>query len=227
MPLTRVLIAHTSDLVREGLRAILEAHGEELLVCGAAATPSVLLDLVVSLRPDVVLLDSSVDDGGTEIYDSLTRVSGAAVLVLADCHREMQLMGYFHRGASGVLGISSAPSEIVRAILQVRHGGISLGQQAASTLIGLLERVGTLLRDPRLARLTPTQELILKLVAEGETSAKIASRLGLAEKTIRNYLSRIYGKLQVNGRVSAVAYLERNDKSHFELKARAHTSRVG
>jgi len=100
--------------------------------------------------------------------------------------------------------------ELVRAIRTVGKGDSLLDPAVTSTVLDRLRKGKHLLTDEKLARLSPQEERILALIADGKTNGAIGENLGLAEKTVKNYVSSILSKLEVARRAEAAAYLARH-----------------
>jgi DNA-binding NarL/FixJ family response regulator len=201
----RVVLVDDHPMFRYGLRAALDGSAE-VEVVGEASDGAGLLALVERARADVVLTDLDMPgvDGYTAIRDLLARFPDLPVLVLTMHADDDAVLGGLRAGARGYLLKGAERDEIVRAILTVAGGGAVYGAQVG-------RRVTELLRQPReptarpFPELTPREEDILALVAQGLGNHAIAGRLLLSEKTVRNNVSTILVKLQVPDRAAAVA----------------------
>jgi DNA-binding NarL/FixJ family response regulator len=113
-------------------------------------------------------------------------------------------------GASGYVLKQVKSGELVNAIRAVGEGKSLLDPEVTSAVLDRLRRGKHLLKDEKLARLSPQEERILSLVADGSTNREIGEQLNLAEKTVKNYVSSILSKLEVARRAEAAAYLARH-----------------
>jgi DNA-binding NarL/FixJ family response regulator len=202
----RILVVDDHDLVRRGLRALLEGQ-DGLEVVGEAATAGMALVAVDEHRPDVVLLDVLLPDGsGIDVCRRLReRHPDVRVLFLTSSDDEQVLFDAIVAGAAGFLLKQSADTDVVSAVRQVAAGG-SLLDPAVTERV--LRRVRATARgeDPVLAQLTPQELRVLELLTEGGTNREIAGQLGLAEKTVKNYVSAILGKLGMRRRTEAAVW---------------------
>ncbi|HEX8858775.1 MAG TPA: response regulator transcription factor [Actinomycetes bacterium] len=207
----RVMLVDDHDIVRDGIRALLE-HAEDLVVCAQAATMRRAVTQADRSLPDVVLMDVRLPDGsGVEA----TREIRAAhpdirVLMLTSFADDQALFASILAGASGYVLKQINAEELLRAVRTVAGGGSLLDPGVTGQVLARLRAGKQLLRDERLARLSAQEERILGLVAEGLTNRQIGERLGLAEKTVKNYMSSVLAKLRVGRRAEAAAYLARH-----------------
>jgi len=201
----KVLIVDDHDIVRQGL-AMLLARQEDLLVVGEAGTAAQAVKKAEDLEPDVVVLDIRLPDGSgveacREIRDNNKNIK---VLMLTSYSDDEAVMGAIMAGASGYLLKEIRSREIVDAIRTVGEGRSLLDP---SVTVGVLERVRRGREEDPLAQLTEQEHRILELIAEGCTNLEIAGEVNLSDKTVKNYVSNILGKLEVSRRSQAAAFL--------------------
>ena len=201
----KVLIVDDHDIVRQGL-AMLLARQEDLLVVGEAGTAAQAVKKAGDLEPDVVVLDIRLPDGSgveacREIRDNNKHIK---VLMLTSYSNDEAVMGTIMAGASGYLLKEIRSQEIVDAIRTVGEGRSLLDP---SVTVGVLERVRWGLEEDPLAQLTEQEHRILELIADGCTNREIAGEVNLSDKTVKNYVSNILGKLEVSWRSQAAAFL--------------------
>lgn len=194
-----VFIADDHAIVRDGLRALLEAN-PAVTVVGDAADGREAVVQVLSMKPDVVVMDISMPglDGISatgRILDSLPQVQ---VIVLSMIGTPEHISRAFQAGARGYLLKESAGREVLDAVLSVYAGNVYLSQPVLNTLIAdyLQCRQQSENKGP-LECLSEREREILKLVVEGKTSAEIAEMLFLSPKTVESYRSRMMHKLDV------------------------------
>jgi DNA-binding NarL/FixJ family response regulator len=199
----RVVLADDHPMYRFGLRAVLDAS-PEVVVVGEAADGAELLALVARHAPDVVLTDLSMPTlSGTAAIDELTRRHpGVGVLVLTMHEDDLSLFTALRAGARGYLLKGADRDEIVRAVLAVAGGDAVYGGAVARRVVDSLTGVA---RTPVLPELTGREREVLELLAVGLPTGQIARRLALSDKTVRNHVSAVLTKLQVPDRAAAVA----------------------
>lgn len=207
----RVMIVDDHEVVRQGVRALLESSGD-IDVCGEAGTVVDSVDVAGRTRPDVVVMDVRLADGsGIEACREIrARHPETAVIMLTSFSDDEALFASIMAGASGFVLKQVRGGDLVRSIHAVASGQSLLDPAVTAPVLDRLRKGKHLLRDEKLARLSPQEERILTLVAEGKTNKQIAVDLKLAEKTVKNYVSNILMKLEVARRAEAAAYLARH-----------------
>ncbi len=198
----RVLIADDNAEFRAGLRGLVEAQ-PDLVIVGEAATGEATLALAARLQPDIVLMDLQMPDlNGIEATRRLTAASPhIGVLVVTMSEDNDSIFAAMRAGARGYLLKGSRKAETLRAIRAVAGGEAIFSAAIARRLMGFFAAVRPL--PPAFPTLTEREREVLSLVAQGRGNQEIADRLFLSLKTVRNHLSGIYGKLQVADRTQA------------------------
>jgi DNA-binding NarL/FixJ family response regulator len=200
----RVALADDHPMYRFGLRAVLDAS-PEVEVVGEASDGAELLAVVAECRPDVVLTDLSMPrlSGAAAIDELSRRHPGLGVLVLTMHEDDASLFGALRAGARGYLLKGANREEIVRAVLAVAGGDAVYGGAVARRVVDALTGTGS--RAPAFPELTERERQVLELLAAGLATGRIAQRLALSDKTVRNHVSAVLTKLQVPDRSAAVA----------------------
>ena len=204
-PKLKVLIVDDHDIVRKGL-AMLISRQEGLSVVAEAGTVAEAVEKAQKSVPDVVVMDIRLPDGtGIEASrDIRDENADIKVLMLTSHSGEEAVMGSIMAGASGYL-LKEVPSqEIVDAIRRVGAGQSLLDPTVTA---GVLERVRRGKEEDVLAQLTGQEQKILELIAEGQTNRAIAGQVNLSDKTVKDHVSTILGKLEVSRRSQAAAFL--------------------
>jgi two-component system, NarL family, response regulator DevR len=205
--MVRVMLVDDHEVVRQGLRAMIEAHEDMEVVAEAGDAEEALLR-ARSYKPDVVVMDVRMPgrSGVEACRDIRAEHPDMAVLMLTSFSDDQALFDSIMAGAAGYVLKQIRGNDLVDGIRRV-GAGESLLDPAVTARV--LERVRNPKgdEDPRLARLTPTESRILDLIAEGMTNREIGDRIHLAEKTVKNYVSTILNKLQVARRAEAAAYV--------------------
>src|SRR6266487_2327622 len=212
MPL-RVVLVDDHEVVRNGIKSLLE-ETPDVSVVGEAGTVKDAIARVEWARPDVVIMDVRLPDGsGIEATREIrAKLPKTQVLMLTSFADDEALFASIMAGASGYVLKQIKGGDLVRAIRAVGQGQSLLDPAVTKGVLDRLRRGKHLLKDEKLARLSPQEERILGLVANGRTNRQIGEELGLAEKTVKNYVSSILAKLEVARRAEAAAYLARQDR---------------
>jgi DNA-binding NarL/FixJ family response regulator len=196
----RVFVADDHAVVRDGLRALLEAQ-PDIQVVGDAADGRETVRLTVELRPDVVVVDLAMPElNGLEATQRIhEQCPSSRVIILSMYATTEHIYQALQAGARGYLLKEAAGAEVIDAVRQVHAGHRYLSRKISETVLTdyLRQRQPGEAESP-LARLSPREREIIQLVAEGKTSAEIAARLSLSPKTVETYRSRLMGKLGIN-----------------------------
>ena len=208
-----VFLLDDHEIVRRGLADLLEAE-DDIVVVGEAATAAQALTQVPALLPDVAVLDVRLPDGdGVSVCRDLrSQFPDLACLMLTSFADDEALFGAIMAGASGYLLKQVSGVDLVGAIRTLAAGGSLLDPKATQLVLERL-RKGAEPEDPRFASLSPQEKRILELIADGLTNRQIGAEMYLAEKTVKNYVSSILAKLNLERRAQAAAYVARI-KSH-------------
>jgi two-component system response regulator DevR len=211
VPPLRVMLVDDHEVVRNGIRAMLQAE-DDIVVTAEAGTVRDAIDEADRARPDVVVMDVRLADGsGIEATREIRALHPATrVLMLTSFADDEALFASIMAGASGYVLKQVHAGDLVRAIRSVGAGESLLDPAVTTSVLDRLRRGKHLMRDEKLARLSPQEERILGLVADGRTNREIGEELHLAEKTVKNYVSSILSKLEVARRAEAAAYLARH-----------------
>ena len=202
----RVVLADDHQLMREGLRALLEKRGFEIV--GEAPDGRAAVKLARKLSPHVVVMDVAMRDlNGIEAARQIvSEAPGVRVLALS-MHRDRQFVArMLEAGASGYLLKDDAAAELARAIREVAEGRTYLSPKIAGIVVAdYVER----LREGRevgCAELTPREREVLQLVAEGHTMRKVAKELSLSVKTVETHRRHIMDKLNIHTAAGLTRY---------------------
>jgi DNA-binding NarL/FixJ family response regulator len=202
----RILLADDHAVVREGLKALINAQ-PDMEVVGEASDGRSACELAVKMLPDVVVMDISMPDlGGTEATELIRRTC-PNVRVLALTVHEVE--GYLRRmievGASGYILKRAAAEDLVRAIREVASGAVYIDPKVAAQMVAGL--VGPLARPGRSeSELTEREVEVIKLLARGHINREIAEQLDLSVKTIEVHKARALEKLGLHSRADLVHY---------------------
>jgi two-component system response regulator DevR len=198
----RVFLLDDHEVVRQGLRALLESHGD-IEVVGESGLAAEAMARIPALRPDVAVLDARLPDGsGIEVCRSVRAIDPSVkALILTSYDDDEALFAAIMAGAAGYVLKEITGQDLVGAVRQVAAGNSLIDPSLTARV---LERV----RNPpgiapELAGLTEQELKLLALIAEGLTNRQIGERMFLAEKTVKNYVSSILAKLGLERRTQA------------------------
>jgi DNA-binding NarL/FixJ family response regulator len=210
-PPLRVMLVDDHEIVRDGIKAMLDAE-DDVVVTAQAGTVREAIDEAHRTRPDVVVMDVRLADGsGIEATREIRADHpDTRVLMLTSFADDEALFASIMAGASGYVLKQVKSGDLLRAIRAVGAGDSLLDPSVTSAVLDRLRKGKHLMKDEKLARLSPQEERILTLVADGRTNREIGDELNLAEKTVKNYVSSILSKLEVARRAEAAAYLARH-----------------
>ena len=210
-PPLRVMLVDDHEVVRAGIRALIQST-DDIVVTAEAASVREAIDEADRSRPDVVVMDVRLADGsGIEATREIrARHPKTRVVMLTSFADDEALFASIMAGASGYVLKQVKGNELLRAIRLVGKGESLLDPAVTNAVLERLRKGKHLLKDEKLARLSPQEERILALVSEGKTNREIGEELRLAEKTVKNYVSSILSKLEVARRAEAAAYLARH-----------------
>jgi DNA-binding NarL/FixJ family response regulator len=200
----RVVVADDHPVVRDGLRALIEASSGIELV-GEATNGDEAVEMARRLRPDVVLMDLAMPGrNGIEATREIASDGAAvAVLILTMFADDESIFAAMRAGARGYLLKDAGHDEMRRAIAGVGRGEAIFGAGVAQRMVGFFARARELGVQP-FPELTDREREVLEEIAQGASNPAIAARLGLSVKTVRNHVSTILGKLMVVDRAQAI-----------------------
>ena len=203
-----VFLVDDHEVVRRGLIDLLGSD-PDLEVIGEAGTAAQAMAQIPALRPDVAVLDVRLPDGnGIELCrDLLSAMPDLRCLMLTSFTSDEAMLDAILAGASGYVVKDIKGMELARAIKEVGAGRSLLDNRAAAALMSKLR--GAAERTDPLSGLTDHEKVLLNLLGEGLTNKQIAARMFLAEKTVKNYVSRLLAKLGMERRTQAAVFVSK------------------
>ena len=207
----RILLVDDHEIVRDGVKSLIDAN-DDLTVVGEAGSVKEAIAQAERTKPDVVVMDVRLADGsGIEATREIrARLEKTQVLMLTSFADDEALFASIMAGAAGYVLKQIRGGELIHAIREVGAGRSLLDPEVTRSVLDRLRKGKHLMKDEKLARLSPQEERILELIAAGKTNKEVGEELGLAEKTVKNYVSSILSKLEVARRAEAAAYLARH-----------------
>jgi DNA-binding NarL/FixJ family response regulator len=208
-----VFLVDDHEVVCRGLIELLSVD-PDLDVIGQAGSVAEAMVKIPALRPDVAVLDVRLPDGnGIELCrDLLSRMPDLRCLMLTSFTSDEAMLDAILAGASGYVVKDIKGMELARAIKDVGAGRSLLDNRAAAALMAKLR--GAAGRSDPLSGLTEQERVLLGLLGEGLTNKQIAARMFLAEKTVKNYVSRLLAKLGMERRTQAAVFVSKLDQQH-------------
>lgn len=203
----RVLLCDDHEIVRRGLRSLLEAESD-LVVVGEAADAAQAVAVADEVQPDVVIMDvrMSGSSGIEACRDIRSAHPDIRVVMLTSFADDEALFTSIMAGASGYLLKQVVGNDIVAAVRKVAEGQSLLDPHVTNRVLDRL-RHGSSSPHEGTNELTPREHTILDLVAEGMTNRDIGARVHLTEKTVKNYVSTILSKLGLSRRAEVAAFI--------------------
>jgi DNA-binding NarL/FixJ family response regulator len=208
----RVLIVDDHDLFRTGLRNLLEEQG--VLIAGEAGTGQEAVRIVREVAPDVVVMDLNMPEmGGVEATRHITAIAPLTrVVMLTISDQDSDVMDAILAGACGYLLKDASIQDLVAGIRAAARGESLISPHIAAKV---LQRVRATSAQPEIAEtiraeLSEREIEVLKLIANGKDNALIAAELHISPKTVKNHISNILMKLQIDNRIQAAVYAVRS-----------------
>ena len=206
----RILIADDHEVVRIGLAALLDAQ-PGLEVVAQAGSGDEAVRLARQHRPDVVVMDIRMPGSGIDACREITGAADGVPVIMLTSHADSEaLFASIDAGASGYVLKRIGSSELIDAVRTVARGGSLLDPAITRSVLDRLRNASRLEEAGAFADLTEQERRVLAHIANGASNREIAERMGLAEKTVRNYVSSLLAKLALESRSQAAAYAIRN-----------------
>lgn len=213
----RILLVDDHEVVRLGLKTLLEKH-PDLEIVAEAATAREAVDRTKAHKPDVVVMDIRLKGGsGIEACEEITaKYPATKVIMLTSYAEDEMLFSAIRAGAAGYVLKQIGGEDLVRAIEAIGRGEALLDPAVTQRVFQEVRKAAREEEASAFAELTQQEMHVLQLVSEGRTNRQIAEMLYLGEGTVRNYVSSILSKLNVRNRAEAAAYaVEHNLKDYL------------
>ena len=203
----RILLVDDHEVVRLGLKALIDHHAE-MNVVAEAATAADAVRKALSYKPDIVVLDIRLGDGSgiDTCREITTQLPNTKVIMLTSYAEDEVLFAAIRAGAVGYVLKQSGGQDLIRAIETVAQGQSLLDPAMTERIFAEVRRAARAQESAAFSMLTDQERHVLLLVTEGKTNREIAHESHLGEGTVRNYVSNIFRKLGVANRAEAAAY---------------------
>jgi two-component system response regulator DevR len=207
----RLLVVDDHEVVRQGLVSMLERR-EHFQVVAEAGTAAEAVEMARKFEPDLVVMDVRLPDGsGIEACREIrAEFPTTRVVILTSYPDEEAVLSAIIAGASGYLLKQIRGRDLVSALESVGRGESLLDPAVTEKVLDRVRRIATGTYTDEMAQLTQQEQKILLLVAEGKTNKEIASEVFLSDKTVKNYVSSILSKLNLERRAQAAAFVARH-----------------
>jgi two-component system, NarL family, response regulator DevR len=209
----RVYLLDDHEIVRQGLRQLLESQGD-IEVIGESGSAAEAARRIPALRPDVAILDGRLPDGsGIDVCREVrARDTDIAALILTSYDDDEALFSAIMAGAAGYVLKQIRGTDLVEAVRRVAAGQSLLDPAVTQRILTRIREGRT--EDPRVATLSEQERKVLDHIADGLTNRQIAEHMYLAEKTVKNYVSSLLAKLGMERRTQAAVFAARLREEH-------------
>ena len=203
----RLLLVDDHEVVRVGLKTVL-AHQDRITVVGESSTVADAVRDAARLKPDVILMDVRLPDGSgvDACREILATHPHIRVIFLTSYADDDSVLAAVLAGAHGYVLKEIDSAALLRAVHAVAEGHSILDPRVTERALKWLQGIGKGSAPPGTEPLSPQEERVLALVAEGHTNKEIATALSLSDKTVKNYLANVFQKLRVTRRAQAAAF---------------------
>jgi two-component system response regulator DevR len=207
----RLLVVDDHEVVRQGLVSLLERR-EHFQVVAEAGTAAEAVEMARKFEPDLVVMDVRLPDGsGIEACREIrAEFPATRVVILTSYPDEEAVLSAIIAGASGYLLKQIRGRDLISALESVGRGESLLDPAVTEKVLDRVRRIATGTYTDEMAQLTQQEQKILLLVAEGKTNKEIAAEVFLSDKTVKNYVSSILSKLNLERRAQAAAFVARH-----------------
>ena len=211
----RILVVDDHEVVRQGLVSLLDRR-EGFQVVAEAGNVAEAVDQARRFQPDIIVMDVRLPDGsGIEACREIrAEMPTTRVVMLTSYPDEEAVLSASVAGASGYLLKQIRARDLVAALETVARGESLLDPAVTERVLERVRRIATGGYTDELAQLTPQEQKILALVAEGKTNKEIAAEVYLSDKTVKNYVSSILSKLNLERRAQAAAFVAKHRIDH-------------
>jgi two-component system response regulator DevR len=212
MPRLRILLVDDHEVVRLGLKALIERQ-PDMEVVAEADSAAKAVTMAAAHQPDVVVMDIRLGNGSgiDACREIMVRLPATKVIMLTSYAEDDVLFAAIEAGAAGYVLKQAGGQDVVRALQAVAEGQSLLDPALTARVFARVRRAAHNEEAAAFAMLSEQEQRVLALIASGQTNRQIAQALHLGEGTIRNYVSTVLGKLGVANRAEAAAYATKHN----------------
>ncbi|RMG92677.1 MAG: DNA-binding response regulator [Chloroflexi bacterium] len=207
MSLLKIMLVDDHEVVRLGLKSLLERHPKYTVVAEAASEAEAI-EKALAFKPNIILMDIRLAGGSGVVATEkiMAQLPDTKVIMLTSFAEDEMLFAAIRAGAAGYVLKQVGSDELIRAIEAAARGEATLDPSLTQRVFSEIRRSIQKEEASAFEELTPQEMQVLALIAEGKTNREIAGTLFLSEGTVRNYVSSILSKLGVSNRAEAAAY---------------------
>ncbi|MGQ0604440.1 MAG: response regulator [Anaerolineales bacterium] len=208
----RIMLVDDHEVVRLGLKALIDRHPDMEVVAEAATAPEAVARGLAQ-KPDVIVMDIRLGSasGIDATRELAAQLPDTQIIILTSYAEDDKLFAAIRAGAAGYVLKQSGGQDLIRAIETVGQGQSLLDPALTERVFAEVRRAARAQESSAFAPLTEQERHVLLLVADGQTNRQIAAELHLGEGTVRNYVSNILSKLGVSNRAEAAAYATKHN----------------
>lgn len=201
----KILLVDDHNIVRNGLKLLLQLHNR-LEVCGEAETLKEAIDVATNTKPDVVLLDFKLPDGDgiSGCISIKNQFPNVKIIILTAYSQDHIVVEAIRAGADGYLLKNIESDQLIKKILRVYEGDSVLDPSVTEVIFNNIKLDNE--KSEVKFNLSPMQTKILEMLSLGKVNKEIAESLSISDKTVRNYISNIFKKINVSNRTEAASY---------------------
>lgn len=213
----RILLVDDHALFRQGIKSLLESEGD-IRVIGEASNGREALRFAAETKPDLILMDIQMPElDGVKACQSILEIDPQARVIMITMYRQdSYVFEALKAGARGYVLKDADASTLIDAIRRVAEGEALLNADLAQNVLDDFRHKKEVLPSEKHADLNERETMILRLLAQGHSNQEIAIKMDISEKTVRNRLSEIFAKLQLNNRTQAALYAIREGIANLE-----------
>ncbi len=212
----RIVIVDDQDIIREGLKMIFSLH-DDIDIIGEAANGIELLTMLKGIKPDAILMDIRMPDmNGIEATLAVKKLyPHIKIIVLTTFQEDEYIFGSLKSGADGYVLKDSGSDAIVNAIHAACSGSMPIDSSISGKIVSAIKEPSCMKRDYEcISQILTTREIdVVKQLLHGKSNREIGEMLFLSERTVKNYISHILSKLELNSRTELLVYLQ---NIHFD-----------